>query len=104
MDPRQDPARGRTHGRRRATLIDAILEDRPHPEQGFRSAIGIIGLARRHGPERVDAACARAIALGTRSYGSVARILSNRAETLTTSPTEAPVLVHANIRGPGSYH
>ncbi len=87
-----------------ATLIDAILEDRPHPEQGFRSAIGIIGLARRHGPERVDAACARAIALGTRSYGSVARILSNRAETLTTSPTEAPVLVHANIRGPGSYH
>ena len=87
-----------------ATLIDAILEGRPHPEQGFRSAIGIIGLARRHGPERVDAACARAIALGTRSYGSVARILSNRAETLTPSPTEAPVLVHANIRGPGYYH
>lgn len=87
-----------------ATLIDAILEGRPHPEQGFRSAIGIIGLARRHGPERVDAACARAIALGTRSYGSVARILSNRAEALTPSPAEAPVLVHANIRGPGYYH
>ena len=39
-----------------ATLIDAILEGRPHPEQGFRSAIGIIGLVRRHGTERVDAA------------------------------------------------
>ncbi len=33
-----------------ATLIDAILEERPHPEQGFRSAIGILGLAKRHGP------------------------------------------------------
>ena len=87
-----------------ATLIAAILEGRPHPERGFRSAIGIIGLARRHGPERVDAACARAIALGTRSYGSVARILSNRTETVMAPPCEAPVLIHANIRGPGYYH
>ena len=87
-----------------ATLIDAILEDRPHPEQGFRSAIGILGLAKRHGPERVDAACARAIALGTRSYGSVARILGNRAEALAPAPADAPALIHANIRGPAYYH
>ncbi len=87
-----------------ATLIDAILEERPHPEQGFRSAIGILGLAKRHGPERVDAACARAIALGTRSYGSVARILGNRAEALTPTPADAPALIHANIRGPAYYH
>jgi transposase len=85
-------------------LIDAILEDRPHPEQGFRSAIGILGLAKRHGPERVDAACARAIALGTRSYGSVARILGNRAEALAPAPADAPALIHANIRGPAYYH
>ncbi len=87
-----------------ATLIDAILEERPHPEQGFRSAIGILGLAKRHGPERVDAACARAIALGTRSYGSVARILGNRAEALAPAPADAPALIHANIRGPAYYH
>ncbi len=87
-----------------ATLIDAILEERPHPEQGFRSAIGILGLAKRHGPERVDAACARAIALGTRSYGSVARILGNRAEALAPAPADAPALIHANIRGPAPYH
>ncbi len=87
-----------------ATLIEAILEERPHPEQGFRSAIGILGLAKRHGPERVDAACARAIALGTRSYGSVARILGNRAEALAPAPADAPALIHANIRGPAYYH
>jgi transposase len=40
------------------TLIEVILRSRPHPEQGFRSAIGILGLVKRYGQERVDAACA----------------------------------------------
>ena len=59
------------------TLIDVILRSRPHPEQGFRSAIGILGLVKRYGPERVDAACARALLLNARSYKSVAAILKN---------------------------
>ncbi len=54
------------------TLIDVILRSRPHPEQGFRSAIGILGLVKRYGQERVDAACARALLLNARSYKSVA--------------------------------
>ena len=88
-----------------ATLIDLILSSRPHPEQGFRSAIGIIGLVKRYGPERVDAACARALALNTRSYTSVAAILKNRAEVTPSRPAdEGSILIHANIRGPGYYH
>jgi len=76
---------------------------RPHPEQGFRSCIGILGLVGRHGTERVDAACARAMALGTRSYTSVAAILKNRRDQRADTP-EAPSLSHENIRGPGYYH
>ena len=88
-----------------ATLIDLILRSRPHPEQGLRSAIGIIGLVKRYGPERVDAACARALALNTRSYTSVAAILKNRAEVTPSRPAdEGSILIHANIRGPGYYH
>lgn len=88
-----------------ATLIDLILRSRPHPEQGFRSAIGILGLVKRFGSERVDAACARALALNTRSYTSVAAILKNRTDKGPASVAEeAPVLIHANIRGPGYYH
>src|SRR3954464_15479252 len=88
-----------------ATLIDLILRSRPHPEQGLRSAIGIIGLVKRYGPERVDAACARALALNTRSYTSVAAILKNRTVTAASRPPDpAPILIHANIRGPGYYH
>jgi len=86
-----------------ATLLDLILRSRPHPEQGFRACIGILGLTGRYGAERVDAACARALALGTRSYTSVATILKNRQDQAVGS-AEAPSLLHENIRGPGYYH
>ena len=86
-----------------AVLLDLILRSRPHPEQGFRSCIGILGLVGQHGTERVDAACARALALGTRSYTSVAAILKHRQDQ-TADTAEAPSLLHENIRGPGYYH
>ena len=86
-----------------AVLLDLILRSRPHPEQGFRSCIGILGLVGQHGTERVDAACARALSLGTRSYTSVAAILKHRRDQ-PANAAEAPSLVHENIRGPGYYH
>ena len=86
-----------------ATLLALILRSRPHPEQGIRSCIGILGLTGCHGAERVDAACTRALSLGTRSYGSVAAILKN-AQDKPARPGELPGLVHENIRGPGYYH
>jgi transposase len=92
-------------GTNAAALIDLILRSRPHPEQGFRSAIGIIGLVKRYGAERVDAACARALVLDTRSYTSVAAILKNHAEKAASEPNlEAPILIHSNIRGSGYYN
>ena len=87
-----------------AVLVDVILRSRPHPEQGFRSCIGILRLVKRYGAGRVDAACARALALGTRSYTSVAAILKNHREHAPAATTEAPLLIHENIRGPGYYH
>ena len=60
-----------------AALAEIILRSRPHPpsraqspEQGFRSCIGILGLAKRYDAERLDAACARALALGDAAKGS----------------------------------
>jgi transposase len=87
-----------------AILADVILRSRPHPEQGFRSCIGILGLVKRYGTARVDAACARALVLGTRSYNSVATILKNHRENAPPPIGEATILIHENIRGPGYYH
>ena len=89
-----------------AALVEIVLRSRPHPEQGFRSCIGILGLCKRYGDERLDAACAKALALGTRSYGSVAAILKNKQDSKTAHErqTDQPSLLHDNIRGPGYYH
>jgi transposase len=85
-----------------AALVEIILRSRPHPEQGFRSCIGILRLVTCYDAERLDAACARALALGTRSYSSVAAILKNRQHT--TPAAAQPSLFHENIRGPDYYH
>jgi transposase len=87
-----------------AILADVIRRSRPHPEQGFRSCLGILGLVKRYGAARVEAACARALTLGTRSYSSVAAILKNNRENAPPPIAEAPILIHENIRGPGYYH
>jgi transposase len=86
-----------------AALVEIILRSRPHPEQGFRSCIGILRLNKRYDIERLNAACARALALGTRSYSSVAAILKNGKEK-TSAAADHPSLFHENIRGPGYYH
>ncbi|MGH9808582.1 MAG: hypothetical protein ACRD9W_15270, partial [Terriglobia bacterium] len=86
------------------TLIEVILRSRPHPEQGFRSAIGVLGLVKRYGAERVDAACARALLLNARSYKSVAAILKNGTDKAASATPDAPILLHPNIRGRGYYN
>jgi hypothetical protein len=66
-----------------------------------RSCIGILRLVKRYGAERVDAACARALVLGTRSYSSVAAILKNRREHASPAAAEAPLHSAKLRRGNG---
>ncbi len=86
-------------------LVDIIMRSRPHPEQGFRSSIGIIRLAKTHGSERLEAACERAIDIGARSYSSVASILRNNLDRRKPKrAADGPAIDHANIRGPKYFH
>ncbi|MGH7416714.1 MAG: IS21 family transposase [Candidatus Rokuibacteriota bacterium] len=88
-----------------ADLVAAIMASRPHPEQGFRSCLGIMRLGRRYGEVRLEAACARALAIRGLSYRSVESILNAGLDGLPL-PGDGPVLtigVHANVRGAGYY-
>ena len=87
-------------------LVTAILTDRPHPEQGYRSCLGILRLEKRYGPERLEAACARALVAGARSYKHVDAILKHgldRLEAESTDRTHREPIAHENVRGPDYY-
>jgi len=60
-----------------AALCELILEQRSHPEQGFRACLGIVRLVKAFGAQRVEAAATRALDIGARTYGSVKSILDN---------------------------
>ncbi len=90
-------------------LVAHIMRNRPHPEQGFRSCIGILRLARTHGGDRLEAACERALDIGAHSYSSVASILKNnldhrKPDKATAGDGDHPAIDHANIRGSGYFH
>jgi transposase len=87
-------------------LVERIMTTKPHPEQGFRTCLGILRLARSYGPVRLEAACQRGLIIGAASYGSVQSILRNgldRAFCPEPTPEDLPA-AHRNIRGSGYYH
>lgn len=88
-----------------AKLVDAVLAARRHPEQGFRSCLGIIRLADRYSPTRLEAACERALAARAYSYRSVESILKNGLDRQPLAPERPPLThpSHDNLRGPSYY-
>ena len=79
---------------------------RPHPEQGFRTCLGILRLFRGLEAARVEAVSTRAVEIGALSYNSVALILKHRLDRTAapSGPAEDAPLLHDNIRGSGYYH
>jgi len=88
-----------TAGPATRTLVDRIIASRPHPQQGFRSALGIMRLGKIYGPERLEAAAARALRLEALSYRSLASILKCGLDRAADQATEAKSIAHPNIRG-----
>jgi transposase len=89
-----------------AALIGDIIESKPHPQQGFRAALGILRLEKSYDAERLERACGRARIIGAKSYRSVASILKHGLDNkMLPSDTPKPLVIeHANIRGSKYYH
>ena len=89
-----------------AAFASKVIELRPHPEHGYRSILGVIRLAKHYEPERIEAACRRAIALRAFSYTSVKSILEHGLDRQPL-PSEVPQSHrrrhHRNVRG-GDYY
>lgn len=94
------------YGKCTAELVHQIMQSRRHPEQGYRSCLGILRLEKTYGAERLESACQRALLLGTRRYKSVESILKHGLDKTDPVPDAEPLLSddHDNIRGPSYYH
>ena len=93
------------NGPHAGAMASAILAAKPHPEQGYRACLGLRRLGLQYSAARLDAACARALALGAISYRSVKTILQTGLDRQPL-PVQGTVLVlepHANIRGAAYY-
>jgi transposase len=91
-------------GSNTAALAKEIMAARTHPEQGYRSCLGIIRLGESYGTDRLEAACARALQARALSYRSVESILSHGLDSQPLG--QRPLRTHRrhhNLRGPEYY-
>ena len=87
-------------------LIIAILANRPHPEQGFRTCMGVLRLYRALSRERAESVSIRALSVGSAALNSksIASIIAHKLDLATDDPLDASVLKHANVRGRSYFH
>jgi len=88
------------------TVVQWQMQHRPHPEQGYRACLGLRRLARQYGDQRLEAACARALAIGSPTYRSIHSILQSGLDQhpLPSASPPSPMPEHDNVRGPTYYH
>jgi transposase len=93
-------------------LVERVIAAKPHPEQGYRSSLGIIRLADKFGKDRLERAAAKALAISSPSYKTVQTMLMRKMEDVpahTPRATESDakqldLLAAENVRGGGYYH
>lgn len=83
-----------------------MLAARQHPQQAYRSCLGILRLAKAYGDERLEAACRRALILGSHRYKSIELILRHGLDRQPLGEQHELDLPedHDNLRGPTYYH
>jgi transposase len=94
---------GRRIGLATGELIARLLARHKHPEHGYRACLGLLGLAKRYGPARLEAACQLALSLGTCQYRHVRDILLANRDRVQAANAQWTSPDHANVRGPGYY-
>ncbi len=104
---------GTSIGPHTGALIEHVIRSKPHPEQGYRSALGILRMSNKHSKPRLELASGKAIEIGSPSYKTVKTMLDQRMEAAplrveTQRPRHAEDMAGslgaANVRGSGYYH
>jgi transposase len=82
-----------------------ILESKTHPEQAYKSCVGILSYGKKVGYERLEQACRRADEFGSYSYRTIKNILTNNYDSLSKEKQNQYQLpIHENVRGSQYYN
>jgi len=97
---------GKTIGVATAAVVQWQMDHRPHPEQGYRACLGLRRLAKQYTPARLEAACARALAIHSPGLRSITSILQRGLDRQPVSDgtPRTTLPAHDNVRGPDYYH
>lgn len=100
---------GKTIGPHTAAVVEHVIRSKPHPEQGYRSALGLLRLSNRFSAARLEKACERAITIRSAAYRTVKTMLSKGMESAPLPdqvPAQDPAagLGAANVRGRRYYN
>jgi transposase len=88
------------------SMVKYLLENKPHPEQGYRSCLGLLNLAKRFGEDRLEKACDYALKIGAKTRRSVESILVRNMENtvIASSQIYIDIPYHENLRGSNYYN
>lgn len=86
-------------------LTETLLVQRAHPQQAYRTLLGILRLGKAYGEQRLEAACDRALHINALSYRSIESILKSGLDQkpLGKKEDDRTPIQHTNIRGAGYY-
>ena len=92
-------------GARTETLVERLLHQRRHPQQAFRSCLGVLQLGRQFGTQRLEAACARALKHNAVSWKSLQSILKHGLDQQVSDERQHAMELpeHENVRGAAYY-
>ena len=105
--PQRFESWARDIGRSTETMVSQFLQSRKHPEQSYRICLGLLSLAKKYSPERLEAACLRALATGINRLQGITSILSKGLDSQPLPEAQPDLLAdieHMNIRGNHYYH
>ncbi len=85
-------------------LVIAILANRPHPEQGFRTCVGVLRLFKDLDAARHERVAARAIAINALTCKSIASIIATKLDRSPAASEPQLTIDHENLRGSRYFH
>jgi transposase len=91
-------------------VVELLFARKKHPEQAYRSCLGLLNLSRQYDTPRLERACHRAKLIGSPNLKSIKSILKQGIDQLelplddNTKPEESNIQCHENIRGAEYYH